>query len=474
MKLKREAQAKENMKKKRNKSKLKRIICILLFLLIAGGTAAFVTIWVMTQNTINQYTEAGLTEEVIDPLSAVALGLDADKLAKLGRINVLVMGESGVGDGYYLCDSIMIVSYNPQTQQASILSIPRDTYVGKRDRYSASENYLASYKVNAAYRNRENIPETIECIEELTGVDIDYYVLVDTDAIKEIIDAIGGVTFDVPIDMDYDDETQDLYIHLKAGVQLLDGAKAEQLLRFRHNNDYTTYPEEYGDNDLGRMRTQRAFLQETAKQLLKIENVPKVLSLMDIVYKNVRTDVDSIDTVKYYIPYAFKFNPENIVSDMLPGTPELVNEVWIYSADRELTEQVVEDLFTDKVYEDDEEETKTETESTTTTDTTNTTTNTVSQTTTDDAEEKITIELLNGTGDKDLLVKAKNQLKEAGYDVRKSGETSVTEKTTIINRTNQARSIGKEIIEVLGYGSTTSGSDNSKVDFTIILGQDYE
>ena len=88
--------------------------------------------------------------------------------------------------------------------------------------------------------------------------------------------------------------------------------------------------------------------------------------------------------------------------------------------------------------------------------------------------QKITIELLNWTGDKDLLVKAKNQLKEAGYDVRKSGETSVTEKTTIINRTNQARSVGKEIIEVLGYGTTTSGSDNSKVDFTIILGQDYE
>ena len=61
--------------------------------------------------------------------------------------------------------------------------------------------------------------------------------------------------FDVPIDMDYTDENQDLYIDLKQGYQLLDGNKAEQVVRFRHNQDGSSYPAEYGDNDIGRMKT---------------------------------------------------------------------------------------------------------------------------------------------------------------------------------------------------------------------------
>ena len=74
------------------------------------------------------------------------------------------------------------------------------------------------------------------------------------------INEIGGVEFDVPIDMEYDDVTQDLYIHLDKGYQKLDGEQAEQLVRFRKNNNGTSYPYEYGDNDIGRMRTQREFL----------------------------------------------------------------------------------------------------------------------------------------------------------------------------------------------------------------------
>ena len=462
MKLKKEAKAKENMKKKRKKSKLKRIIAILFILLILGGAGAAATIWIITQASIRQYTEAGLTEEVIDPLSAAALGLDADKLANLGRINVLVMGESGVGDGYKLTDSIMVASYNPQTQQAGILSIPRDTYVGRKDKNSASVSYLQSYKINAAYRNGENIPETVELVGDLTGLDLEYYVLIDTDAIIDLVDAVGGITFEVPIDMDYDDDTQDLHIHLEAGEQLIDGEKAEQLLRFRHNNDGSSYPTEYGDNDLGRMRTQREFIQEAARQLIKPENITKAIPIMDVVFKNIQTNID-FETAKYYIPYAFKFNAENIVSDMVPGVPEKVNGVWIYSANKSQTAQVVEDLFTDRIYEEEEEEQTTEA-----------TGNTIADTTTTVDEEKVTVELLDGTGNKELLAKAKEDLKKAGYDILKSGETSETAKTLIINRTKQASSISKDIKEAVGTGTIQTGSDNSKVDYTIILGQDYE
>lgn len=447
---------KKNKNKKKKKSVVGKIFKVILLLLLIAIVAYAI-------NFAIQYFRhtSSMEEKEYDPLSATALGLDPQKLKDVERLNVLILGESGIpGEDYKLTDSIMVASYNPQTQQASLLSIPRDTYVGKKDKNTATSNYLASYKINTVYRNGTNIPETIECVNNITGLNLDKYLLIDTDAIIEVVDAIGGVTFNVPIDMDYDDPAQDLHIHLEAGEQLIDGEKAEQLLRFRHNNDGTSYPSEYGDNDLGRMRTQREFIQVTAKQLLKIENVTKVLNLMDIVFNNVKTNLD-METLKYYIPYIFKFDTSNIISDTLPGVSEKCNGVWIYTADKTQTQQVVQDLFTDKII---EEESNVESTSTNTIDGENTT----------NESKEITIELLNGTGDKEILTEVKEKLKEKGYIVSKSGTTSSTDKTTIINRTSQSNQKSKEIKQLLGVGSITSGSDNTKVDFTIIIGKDYE
>ena len=448
--MKKNIDSKDN-KKKKKKSKAGKIIKVILLLLLIALIAYGVYF------ACQYYKHASNMEgKEYDPLSATALGIDPEKLKTIGRLNVLILGESGIGDGYKLTDSIMIASYNPQTQQASLLSIPRDTYVGKKNKDTASANYLASYKMNAVYRNGTNLEETIECVNNLTGLELENYILIDTDAIIEIVDAIGGVWFDVPIDMDYEDLNQDLYIHLKAGYQLIDGNKAEQLLRFRHNQDGTSYPIEYGDNDIGRMRTQREFIQATAKQLLKIENVTKVVNLLDIVFNNIKTKLD-MQTLKYYIPYIFKFNTANIVSDTLPGESEKCNEIWIYTADKTKTKQVIQDLFTDKVVVEEEN--------------TNTITNTI---TSGEAEEQITIELLNGTGDSEVLEEVKGKLKEKGYVISKSGITTNISETKIINRTSQSNSTSRDIKSILGIGSITSGSNNTKVDYTIIIGKDYE
>ena len=450
--MKKETHAKEN-KRNKKKSKIKVVLRLILLILLV----ALISYGCYFAYQYYRHTSK-MEGKVYDPLSATALGIDPEKLKSRGRINILVLGESGIGDGYKLTDSIMVASYNPQTQQASLLSIPRDTYVGKRDKNTATPNYLASYKMNAVYRNGTNIDETVECVSNLTGLDLENYILIDTDAIIEIVDAIGGVRFNVPIDMDYDDLNQDLHIHLKAGEQLIDGAKAEQLLRFRHNQDMTSYPEEYGDNDIGRMRTQREFLQETAKQLLKIENVPKVLNLLDIAFNNIKTNLD-MESLKYYIPYIFKFNTSNIVSDVLPGENEKCNGIWIYTADKTKTKQVVQDLFTDKVLVEEE-------------DTNTITSNTI--TSEEQTEKEITIELLNGTGNDEILTEVKEKLKEEGYVISKSGTTTTTAKTTIINRTSQSNSIAKDLKSILEVGTITSGSNNTKVDFTVIIGNDYK
>lgn len=452
-------EVKENRKNKPNKKKKKKgilgkIIKIILLLLLI----AIIAYGCYFAYNYHRHT-ANMEGKVYDPLSATALGIDPEKLKNIGRLNILILGESGVGDGYHLTDSIMVASYNPQTQQASMLSIPRDTYVGKKNKDTATPNYLASYKMNAVYRNGENIPETIECVSKLTGIDLEKYILIDTDAIIEIVDAIGGVWFNVPIDMNYDDTNQNLHIHLQAGEQLIDGAKAEQLLRFRHNQDMTSYPEEYGDNDIGRMRTQREFIQATAKQLLKIENVTKVVNLLDIVFNNIRTNLD-IETLKYYIPYIFKFNTSNIISDTLPGESEQCNGIWIYTANKTKTKQVVQDLFTDKIIEEENNDNDT---------------NTIANDINSIAQEnEISIELLNGTGNADIAIKIKQKLKEKGYNITKSGTTEVTNKTSIVNRTNKPTKIERDLKSILGIGTITSGSNNTKVDFTIIIGKDYK
>ena len=442
-------QKKEQKKEKKKKSKVRKVIkWILLILLIAVVAYGCYFGYRVYKNG------GGLSGFL-----ATAVGHDENTLKDLDRINVLILGESGVGDGYKLTDSIMIASYNPKTQEAALLSIPRDTYVGKRDKDTASQNYLASYKMNAVYRNGTNIPETIECVSNLTGLDLQYYLLVDTDAVIELVDAIGGVTFNVPIDMDYDDPTQDLHIHLKAGEQLIDGEKAEQLLRFRHNNDGTSYPKEYGDNDIGRMRTQREFIQETMKQLLKVENIFKITELIDIVSNNVKTNLD-FNVVKDYVPYAVNFNAENLETGTLPGVPEKCNGIWIYTANEAETAIMIEDLFSDEEVIPEEE-----------------VANVIGGNTVagENAAKNITIELLNGSGVTTNLTRAAEKLQEAGFQVKKTGKSSTTmSKTTIINRTNQAQSVGREIKTELGVGSIEEGENNANVDFTVILGKDYK
>ena len=225
-------------KKRKGKKGLKILLIIMLLLLIGIG-------W-FTYKTIRN--GGGLSG-----MLATVVGHDENTKKDLKEIKVLVLGVSTDLDSE-LTDTIMVASYNPNTQKANLLSIPRDTFTGKN-----SKKAIASQKINSLYNINRTPEKTLAAINELTGLDIKYYVVVKTEALIKLVDAIGGVTFNVPIDMKYDDPTQDLHINLKAGEQVLNGDKAEQLLRWRHSNNIkgvgmTTYPSEYGNDDFGRMR----------------------------------------------------------------------------------------------------------------------------------------------------------------------------------------------------------------------------
>ena len=283
-----------------------------------------------------------------------------------------------------------------------------------------------------------------------------------TEALIKLVDVIGGINFNVPIDMDYDDVTQDLHIHLKAGEQRLDGDKAEQVVRFRHNNNGTSYPEEYGDNDTGRMRTQREFIMQVVKQTAKPENIFKLGEILDVAKEYVITNID-FNVAKDYIPYVVEFNTDNLLTETLPGTNtnKNTNQTWVFIHNQKQTEELIQELFFDRDIEKTEESTG---EGNTTEEATTSST----------SKSDITIEVLNGSGTSSNLQKVVNQLKGAGYKVTRTGSTNTTSKTTIVNKKAVKETLLKNMKDVIGTGAIqTSESSSSKVDVTIIIGKDY-
>lgn len=397
-------------------------------------------------------------------LIQTAMGQDEKKLQDLDPFTVLLLGVSE-DISSKLTDTIIVASYNPKNQKATLLSIPRDTFVG------TNKNKATSYdKINALYQSSPQ--KTMAAVNKLTGLDIQYYVVINNNALVQLVDEIGGVEFDVPINMDYDDSSQDLYIHLKAGPQKLNGEQAEWLVRFRKNNNGTSYPASYGDNDLGRMRTQREFLTEVAKQTLQLKNITKIGSFVDILKKNVQTNISNWSMIKDYIAYAVDFNTENIETASLPGEANYYNKLSFFIHNEKETKALIDELFTKQNGSNKEENLDSTENSTDTNKTTNSTTTNSSQTKTN---SKIKIELLNGSGDSTLLTKATKALKDKGYNVYKTGTTTTTSKTTIVNRTAIQNDIMEDIKDILKVGNIQkSTSSSSTVDVKIVIGKDYK
>lgn len=432
----------QKAKKRKKKIWKKILLVILLAIAIAGGVFAYKV----------QKNGGGMTG-----MLATMVGHDENTRKNLGEFKCLVLGISTDLQGSSLTDTIMVASYNPNTQKATLLSIPRDTYTGKN-----SARATAYEKINALYGRKNRPDETLEAVNEITGLDIEYYAVVKTEALIELVDAIGGVTFNVPIDMKYDDPTQDLHIDLKAGEQRLDGDKAEQLVRFRHGNwdpktrTYPTYPAEYGDNDLGRMRTQREFIMQVIKQTAKVENIFKIGEILDVAKNNLITNID-FDVAKDYIPYIVEFDTANILTSTLPGAvPDLsqTNNVSIFVYNKKETKALVQELFLDrdKTEEDLEEEGNLITK-----------------------KSEIKIEVLNGSGNKDNLDDVIEKLKAEGYKVSQKDTTNETSKTVVIKNKDVSSEISDDIIETIGAGvAQKSESTSSQKNITIVIGKDYE
>lgn len=352
----------------------------------------------------------------------------------------LFMGVNGA-----LTDFIMLGQYDPNTREIALLSIPRDTHV---------DNSVDG-KINSLYMGK--YPEKVtKKVGEITGIEVQHYLVFNTKILRQLVDEIGGVTFDVPINMNYDDPAQNLYIHLKKGTQLLTGSKAEQLVRFRHNNDGSGY----GNEDIGRIATQQKFIKTMAKEVLSAKNISKLGNLIKIALDGTKTDI-TMEIVSKYIDDAVTIKTDTIKSGTLPGVAKMGPSPYGYKLayyyhDEAKTKTLVDELFSTKEDASGDNE--------------------VVETTAK-VTNKIKLELLNASANMSILNAVVELLNEGEFDVVKIGNypTTKTEASRIIDYGIGSEEEIKALSEELGiYTVEKSEEKVNNIKYSVIIGQNYK
>ena len=239
-------------------------------------------------------------------------GAELPEVTKSGRkpgyYTFLVAGQDVVSGG---TDTILLFTFDTENKTLNAISILRDTMINT----SASSKRINS--VYARNRGSSDLPEEERVengmtalkqeVSKLTGIYPDFYVLVQWEAIGELVDALGGVYFDVPFDMDYDDPYQDLHIHQEAGYRKLNGEDAMEVVRWRKNNTGSS------GGDVARTAVQQAFLGAVLDTCLQPATLLKLPSLAQVFLDNVTTDL-SIGNLLAFAQLAVGMDTEEDVS----------------------------------------------------------------------------------------------------------------------------------------------------------------
>ncbi len=191
---------------------------------------------------------------------------------KTTNLNVLLVGIDERANDKGRADTIMILNFDTAAKSLRLMSIPRDT--------AAELPKHGRQKINAAYAYG-GVDLLRQAVTELTGVRLTNYVRVDFAGFEGIVDALGGVSIDVPKQIRYEDPEQDLYIHFEPGVQKMNGSKALEYVRYR--DELLA--------DIGRIERQREFLKAVADQICTPSTLPKLPALVSETRRHVKTDI---------------------------------------------------------------------------------------------------------------------------------------------------------------------------------------
>lgn len=294
----------------------------------------------LLQNSLTEEESAVFNQD--EPM-AEGNSLQVPRLTR--PVNILVLGmkvlTTDVNDlppeahdlGYHalvnsfdgLSDTMLLIRFNPHTDQLVVLSLPRDTRTLVRGQMT---------KLNEANRDGGPALAAMSVSDLLGGVEIDRYVRINVQGVEKLVDALGGVEVNVPKDMKYQDDSQHLYINLKAGQQRLDGDQALQFLRFR-----------YDDNgDIGRIQRQQMLMRSVLEQALNPKTIARLPKILSVIQSHVDTNL-SVEELLALSGYASKTNSYNVQMLMLPGDFSSTNDYtlsyWLPNL-REVDEMVSE------------------------------------------------------------------------------------------------------------------------------------
>ncbi len=303
-----------------NKRKLKKskymFAAVLFVLAIIMLSASLVINNVRPPDTEEEIVRDERTDEAV-----AAMGRDH-------RENFFTMLVVGIDAASNSTDTIMLVSLDIDNSKMGIMSIPRDTI---------TNTARSNKKINSTYiANHKDIYALYSDIEDITGIIPDKYALVTVDGFVELIDEIGGVEVDVPIDMIYEDPTQDLKINIKKGYQKLDGYDAMGFMRYRKT---------YAEGDIGRIKVQHTFIEALIKKMLKPSTFVKIPEIAKIISRNVETDL----TLGNQIWIGKKMLSMNLEEDVkmltLPGYAEYYEGLSYYFPSESEILSVVNESF---------------------------------------------------------------------------------------------------------------------------------
>ena len=319
--------------RRRESSKFLRTVLVLTILIIGVAISFFL----LADN--QEFLEKHLGKDNVITQLFVKLSQDNDTKHKADfslpfgnkRRNILLLGVDSNGEGTdpwegTRTDTIILLNVDPRTKSLNALSIPRDSKVFLPDDHGVQ-------KINAAHAIG-GIGMTIRTIEETLGVKIDRYIMVHDEAVKEIVDALGGVDIYVEKNMHYNDYSGKLFINLKKGPNHLSGKEVIGYLRFRHDPM----------GDIGRTQRQQWFLRGMMEALKKHETITKLPEIINVASKYIKTNM-SFYELSQYAGFAKHLDMDKIEIAMLPGAPNKKGYISYWILDPEKTQEVVNRLI---------------------------------------------------------------------------------------------------------------------------------
>lgn len=443
---------KSNKQKSKIPPKFRAGIFFLVIALISGSIGAAIAILMSSKPFQQRALTSAEAGTFNSDIATATLGLP-----ELTRpVNLLIMGTivltsdlPGAGNlpqPKYLAqssssldgqsDAMILVRLDPTTKKVTALSIPRDSRVeipGYEVQKINAANYLGGAVLSA------------KTVSKLAGdISIDRYMRVNVEGFGQLIDALGGVEIYVPKRMKYQDDSQHLYINLNQGLQLLDGNKSIQYMRYRHD--------ELGD--IGRVQRQQAFFRAIIAQKLKLETITKIPDVLAVVKQNLDTNM-SVQEILAIAAFMSKLDRQDTKLLMLPGrfstSEEFSLSYWIVD-DRRLARIMKEHFnvtYTDSEFLKDQE---------------------------DFTPPNLRIVIQNTTYYPDRLKIATSTLRKAGYDQAFGDEqipTAILETTQIIAQ-NGDRSSAEMVRNALGVGEVVlEATGVLESDVTVRLGKDW-